>query len=184
MRPGRGGATRRKKISVTPEATHGPYHNGRKSRWNSLAILSADGCTTGLSSPLSLSLPSPRAATVPRAVSSLSLTLSPLVLHPPSRLSRLLRCTDVAIRLRARETCVRDVASHLRQHIRQRVVFALCVTLRLRHPNPSRRMFLTYSLFLSPSLSLGSSLSVVGPGPTLIPDGQCSRQRHRNVRSV
>lgn len=166
------GGTRRKKISVTPEATHGPCHNGRKSRWNSLAILSADGCTTG-----SLSLPSLRATAVPRAVSSLSLTLSPLVLHSSGRLSRLLRCTDVAIRLRARETRVRDVASHLRQRIRQRVVFALCVTLRLWHPDPGGGIVGSLSLFLS--FSPGFSLSpfptpalfppfVVGPGPALI----------------
>lgn len=37
------------KISVILEATHGPHRNGRKSRWNSLAILNADGCTTGFS---------------------------------------------------------------------------------------------------------------------------------------
>lgn len=89
----------------------------------------------GFPSYLSLSLFTLPAA-VPCAISSLSLTLSPLILHPPGRPSRLLRCTDVAIRLRARETRVHDVASHLRQRIRQRVVFALCVMLRLRHPDP------------------------------------------------
>lgn len=152
-----------------------------------------------------LSLLFPRATAVPHSVSSLSLTLSPLVLHPSSRLSWLLRCTDVAIQLRARETRVCDVASHLRQRIRQRVVFALCVTLRLWHPDsgvgivgslslslsfsPTRSppLSLFPSLSLSPiSLSLSLSLcrSVVGPSPALIPDRQCSQQRHRNVRSV
>lgn len=62
---------------------------------------------------------------------------------PRSRLSRLPRCTDVAIRLR--ETRARDIAPQLRQRIRQRIVF--CVTCyamvaRCRRPPRSRhRMY-------------------------------------------
>jgi len=114
---------------------------------------------TSLSLSLSLSLLCPRATAVPYSVSSLSLTLSPLVLHPSSRLSWLLRYTDIAIRLRARETRVRDVASHLRQHIRQRVVFALCVTLRLWHPDSGVGIVGSHSPSHSLSLLSLSSIS-------------------------
>lgn len=152
-----GSATGREKISVTPEATHGPYRNG----WKSLVELTCHSQRWRLHNRARSLFLYPSFPLISRcAVSSLSLTRRLSFSNPRSTVtaSAVHRHRDPG--LYARETRARDIAPHLRQRIRQRVVFVLRVLLWCGAPFPPLNRI---SLFLSLNFCLSSLLPLSLP---------------------
>lgn len=126
------------------------------------------------------------------AVSSLSLTLSPLIPHSPwptvtasavhQHRDSAARPWNARSRRRISPTSAHTSASRI--CVMRYATVAAAPRSRCRH----RRISLALSLFLfslltlfCPPIPVGS---VVGSGPVLIPGGQCSRQRYRDVRNA